>query len=164
MPDRGPLAGIRIVEMVGIGPAPFAAMILADLGAEIIRIDRPVPSGLGIQRPTRFDLTARGRQVLTLDLKRPEAVACALDIIEKSDALIEGFRPGVMERVGLGPDICLERNPRLVFGRLTGWATVVPVSAVFIAVGFSAGVGVFFGYYPAGKARALNPIQALRYE
>jgi alpha-methylacyl-CoA racemase len=128
MPDRGPLAGIRIVEMVGIGPAPFAAMILADLGAEIIRIDRPVPSGLGIQRPTRFDLTARGRQVLTLDLKRPEAVACALDIIEKSDALIEGFRPGVMERIGLGPDICLEHNPRLVFGRLTGWGQDGPLA------------------------------------
>ncbi len=125
---KGPLAGIRIVEMVGIGPAPFAAMVLADLGAEVIRIDRPAPSGLGIERPTHFDLAARGRQAITLDLKNPDGVACVLDLVERADGLIEGFRPGVMERLGLGPEPCLQRNPRLVYGRLTGWGQTGPLA------------------------------------
>ena len=128
MADGGPLRGIRIVEMVGIGPAPFAAMILADLGAEVIRIDRPTPSGNGIPRPPRFDLVARGRRAVTLDLKRPEAVACALDLVAAADGLIEGFRPGVMERLGLGAEPCLARNPRLVYGRLTGWGQNGPLA------------------------------------
>ncbi|SHL94416.1 alpha-methylacyl-CoA racemase [Paracoccus solventivorans] len=119
--SEGPLRGIRIVEMVGIGPAPFAAMILADMGAEVIRIDRPTPSGNGIARAPRFDLVARGRRTVTLDLKHPEGVACALELIAAADGLVEGFRPGVMERLGLGPDACRARNPRLVYGRLTGW-------------------------------------------
>ena len=119
--SEGPLRGIRIVEMVGIGPAPFAAMILADMGAEVIRIDRPTPSGNGIARAPRFDLVARGRRAVTLDLKHPEGVACALELIAAADGLVEGFRPGVMERLGLGPDACRARNPRLVYGRLTGW-------------------------------------------
>ncbi|MBV0892066.1 CoA transferase [Paracoccus sp. Z118] len=128
MAEGGPLRGIRIVEMVGIGPAPFAAMILADLGAEIIRIDRPAPSGNGIPRAPRFDLVARGRRAVALDLKRPEAVACVLDLVENADALIEGFRPGVMERLGLGPEPCRARNPRLVYGRLTGWGQDGPLA------------------------------------
>ncbi|WP_026758976.1 CaiB/BaiF CoA transferase family protein [Sediminimonas qiaohouensis] len=128
MAEAGPLQGIRVVEMVGIGPAPFAAMILADLGAEIIRIDRPTPSGNGIVRTARFDLVARGRRSVILDLKRPEAVACALDLVAGADALIEGFRPGVMERLGLGPDACRARNPRLVYGRLTGWGQTGPLA------------------------------------
>ncbi|WP_299358591.1 CaiB/BaiF CoA-transferase family protein [uncultured Paracoccus sp.] len=128
MAEGGPLRGIRIVEMVGIGPAPFAAMILADLGAEVIRIDRPTPSGNGIPRPPRFDLVARGRRAVTLDLKRPEAVACALDLVAAADGLIEGFRPGVMERLGLGPEPCRVRNPRLVYGRLTGWGQDGPLA------------------------------------
>ena len=126
--SEGPLRGIRIVEMAGIGPAPFAAMILADMGAEVIRIDRPTPSGNGIARAPRFDLVARGRRTVTLDLKHPEGVACALDLIAASDGLVEGFRPGVMERLGLGPDACRARNPRLVYGRLTGWGQDGPLA------------------------------------
>lgn len=125
---HGPLAGLRVVEMAGIGPAPFAAMLLADMGAEVIRIDRPDESGLGIARPTRFDFTARGRRSVAIDLKRPEGVACALDLIERADALIEGFRPGVMERLGLGPETCLARSPRLVYGRVTGWGQDGPLA------------------------------------
>lgn len=128
MAKGGLLRGIRIVEMVGIGPAPFAAMVLADLGAEVIRIDRPTPSGNGIPRPPRFDLVARGRRAVKLDLKRPEAVACALDLIAAADGLIEGFRPGVMEQLGLGPEPCRARNPRLVYGRLTGWGQDGPLA------------------------------------
>lgn len=126
--SEGPLRGIRIVEMAGIGPAPFAAMILADMGAEVIRIDRPTPSGNGIARAPRFDLVARGRRTVTLDLKHPEGVACALDLIAAADGLVEGFRPGVMERLGLGPDACRARNPRLVYGRLTGWGQDGPLA------------------------------------
>lgn len=126
MAEAGPLQGIRVIEMVGIGPAPFAAMMLADLGAEVIRIDRPIPSGNGIVRASRFDLVARGRRSVILDLKRPEAVECALDLVAGAGALIEGFRPGVMERLGLGPDVCHARNPHLVYGRLTGWGQMGP--------------------------------------
>jgi alpha-methylacyl-CoA racemase len=124
----GPLAGLKIVEFAGIGPAPMAGMLLADLGAEIIIIDRLEPSGLGIPREPRFDVTRRGRRSLALDLKKPEGIACALDLIARADALIEGFRPGTMERLGLGPDICRTRNPRLVFGRVTGWGQDGPLA------------------------------------
>lgn len=124
----GPLAGLKIVEFAGIGPAPMAAMLLSDLGADIIVIDRLEPSGLGIARPTRFDVTRRGRRSVALDLKRPEGIACALALVAKADALIEGFRPGTMERLGLGPEICLERNSRLVYGRVTGWGQSGPLA------------------------------------
>jgi alpha-methylacyl-CoA racemase len=124
----GPLAGLRVVEMVGIGPAPLAAMLLSDMGADVIRIDRSAPSGLGVQRPDRFNFSARGRRSVALDLKRPEGVECALDLIGRADALVEGFRPCVMERLGLGPEPCLARNPRLVFGRLTGWGQEGPLA------------------------------------
>lgn len=127
-PRSGPLAGIRIVEFAGIGPAPMSAMLLSDLGAEVVIIDRLEPSGLGIERPTRFDLTRRGRRSVALDLKRPEGIACALDLVAAADALIEGFRPGTMERLGLGPEICLARNPRLVYGRITGWGQDGPLA------------------------------------
>ncbi|MGN6286763.1 MAG: CaiB/BaiF CoA transferase family protein [Afipia sp.] len=125
---QGPLHGIRIVEFGGIGPAPMTAMLLADLGADVIRIDRLQPSGLGIQKPKQFDLLARGRQTVAIDLKHPDGVACALDLVASADGLIEGFRPGVMERIGLGPDECLKRNPRLVFGRVTGWGQEGPLA------------------------------------
>lgn len=127
-PRSGPLAGIRIVEFAGIGPAPMSAMLLSDLGAEVVIVDRLEPSGLGIERPIRFDITRRGRRSVALDLKRPEGIACALDLVAEADALIEGFRPGTMERLGLGPDICLERNPRLVYGRITGWGQDGPLA------------------------------------
>lgn len=119
--DVGPLKGIKIVELAGIGPGPMAAMTLADLGATVLRIERREPSGLGVKRPLQFDLLLRNRQVIALDLKQGEARELALRLIEEADGLIEGFRPGVAERMGLGPETCLERNPRLVYGRMTGW-------------------------------------------
>ena len=124
----GPLAGIRIVEFVGIGPGPMAAMLFADLGADVIRLDRLTPSGLGVERPPRFDLLARSRPSVSLDLKHPDGLALAGDLIGKADGLIEGFRPGTMERLGLGPDAMLARNPRLVYGRMTGWGQSGPLA------------------------------------
>ena len=124
----GPLAGIKIIEFAGIGPCPMAAMMLAEMGATVLRIDRIADSDLGLPLPTRFEVLKRSRHIIRLDLKRPEAVALALRLIEQSDALIEGFRPKVMERLGLGPDICLARNPRLVFGRVTGWGQEGPLA------------------------------------
>lgn len=123
-----PLAGLRIIEFAGIGPGPFAGMMLADMGAEIIRIERPgagSPSGQGAHE---LEFLARGRKSIALNMKAPGAVDLALKLIEGADGLIEGFRPGVMERLGLGPDVCLARNPRLVFGRMTGWGQDGPVS------------------------------------
>ncbi|WP_238121013.1 MULTISPECIES: CaiB/BaiF CoA transferase family protein [unclassified Xanthobacter] len=124
----GPLAGLRIIEMVGLGPAPFAAMMLADAGAEVIRIHQKG------QRPeiplmnTRFDVLARGRRSIALDLKVEADTAVMLELIARADGLIEGFRPGVMERLGLGPDVCLARNPRLAYGRMTGWGQEGPLA------------------------------------
>ncbi|MFY1692534.1 CaiB/BaiF CoA transferase family protein [Plantactinospora sp. WMMB782] len=117
----GPLAGVRIVELAGIGPGPFAAMVLADLGAEVVRVDRVTevrPERFGTPHP---DLLNRGRRSLAADLKTPEGRQVVLDLVRSADVLIEGFRPGVTERLGLGPDDCLARNPRLVYGRMTGW-------------------------------------------
>lgn len=119
----GPLAGIRIVEFQGIGPGPFAAMLLSDMGADVIRVDRK-----GGRRPHKTEITYRGRPAVALDMKKPEAVEAALKLIERADALLEGFRPGVMERLGVGPDVCLARNPRLVYGRMTGWGQTGPLS------------------------------------
>ncbi|MGA9324380.1 MAG: CaiB/BaiF CoA-transferase family protein [Xanthobacteraceae bacterium] len=124
----GPLAGFRIVEFAGIGPAPMASMLFADLGAAVIRIDRLTPSGLGVDMPAQFGLLARSRPSVAIDMKHPEGVALALDLVDKADALIEGFRPGTMERLGLGPDVALKRNPRLVYGRMTGWGQTGPLA------------------------------------
>ena len=125
----GPLAGYRIVEFAGIGPAPMAAMLLADMGATVLRLDRPEQAAdLGIEKPARFNLLNRGRETLKLDLKSPAGLQTALDLIGQADALIEGFRPGTMERIGLGPDICFARNPRLVYGRMTGWGQDGPLA------------------------------------
>jgi alpha-methylacyl-CoA racemase len=124
----GPLAGLKVIELSGIGPAPMCGMLLADLGATVLRIDRPRPSGLGLPIPPRYDLLLRNRPALALDLKQSAAVALVLDLIEQADALIEGFRPAVMERLGLGPDICLQRNNRLVYGRVTGWGQEGPLA------------------------------------
>ena len=124
----GPLAGIKVLELTGIGPGPMCAMLLADLGAAVLRIDRPAPSELGLQRELRYDLLLRGRRALALDLKSPAGKALALRLVEHADALIEGFRPGVTERLGLGPDDCLVRNPRLVYGRVTGWGQDGPLA------------------------------------
>ncbi len=124
----GPLAGVKIVEFTGIGPAPMAAMMLADMGATIVRIDRTGPTDLGVPMPEQFEFTKRGRAAIGLDLKKPESVRLALRLIDGADALIEGFRPGVMERLGLGPDICLKRNPKLAYGRVTGWGQEGPLA------------------------------------
>ncbi|NIE64391.1 CaiB/BaiF CoA-transferase family protein [Burkholderia sp. Ax-1719] len=126
----GPLVGVKVVEIAGIGPGPLAAMFLADLGATVIRVDRKEPSRLGAPRPLEFDLGLRNRKSIRVDLKDPAAVEMVLELIADADGLIEGFRPGVMERLGLGPDICLARNPRLVYGRVTGWGQEGPLSHV----------------------------------
>jgi alpha-methylacyl-CoA racemase len=124
----GPLAGLKVVEMAGIGPAPFCAMLLADMGAEVIRIDRLVASDIGIPVPPKFDLLNRSKRSIAIDLKSEQGKETVLGLIEKADVLIEGFRPGVMERLGLGPDICLAKNPGLVYGRMTGWGQDGPLS------------------------------------
>ena len=116
----GPLKGYRIIEIAGIGPGPFAAMMLADMGAEVIRVDRAQAVRPGVEGPGG-DLLQRNRASIALDLKHPDGVATLLDLVEGADALIEGFRPGVMERLGVGPEQCHARNPKLVFGRMTGW-------------------------------------------
>ncbi|MGH3457900.1 CaiB/BaiF CoA transferase family protein [Aeromicrobium sp.] len=127
LPKSGPLAGVRVVELAGIGPGPFAAMMLADLGADVIRVDRPGGGRLQIA-PADRDILFRGRPNVAIDLKSPRGVELVLDLVEGADILIEGFRPGVMERLGLGPDACLERNPRLVYGRMTGWGQDGPLA------------------------------------
>ncbi|HEX7114549.1 MAG TPA: CaiB/BaiF CoA-transferase family protein [Steroidobacter sp.] len=124
----GPLTGIRVVEFAGIGPGPMCAMLLADMGATVLRLDRPTPSGLGLPKAARFDLLNRGRRSAIVDLKHQDGIALALDLVERADALIEGFRPGTMERLGLGPDVCLGRNPALVYGRVTGWGQDGPLA------------------------------------
>jgi alpha-methylacyl-CoA racemase len=120
----GPLSGIKIIELAGIGPAPFCGMLLADMGAEVLRIERPGPAS-----PLEIGTLNRGRRRVVLDLKDPAAVQTALALVEAGDGLIEGFRPGVMERLGLGPEVCLERNPRLVYGRMTGWGQTGPLAS-----------------------------------
>jgi alpha-methylacyl-CoA racemase len=125
-PRSGPLHGVRVVELVGIGPGPFAGMLLADLGADVIRIDRP--GGAGLVVPTAQDVLSRGRPSVAVNLKDPRAVEVVLELVERADILIEGFRPGVTERLGLGPEACHARNPRLVYGRITGWGQDGPLS------------------------------------
>lgn len=123
---NGPLTGVRVVELAGIGPGPFAAMHLADLGADVVRVDRPGGAGLGID--PRYDLMNRNKRSVLLDLKSDEGPAQVLDLVERADVLIEGYRPGVAERLGIGPEECLARNPRLVYGRMTGWGQEGPLA------------------------------------
>jgi len=122
MPPTGPLTGVRVVEFAGIGPGPHGAMLLSDMGAEVLRIDRP--GGSGVPNP----IVGRGRHTLELDIRTPEGKAAALDLAARADVVIEGFRPGVMERLGLGPDVLLALNPRLVYGRMTGWGQTGPLA------------------------------------
>lgn len=126
----GPLVGVRIVEFAGVGPGPLCGMLMADLGAQVIRVDRLAPSGLGIERPPRFDLLLRGKRTLKMDLKQPAGLALARALVARADGLIEGFRPQTMERIGLGPDVCLRDNPRLVYGRVTGFGQEGPLARV----------------------------------
>lgn len=125
-PGHGPLTGVRVVELAGIGPGPFAAMLLADLGADVVRVDRPGGAGLGIDPAS--DLTNRNKRSVLLDLKSDEGPARVLDLVERADILVEGYRPGVAERLGIGPDACLARNPALVYGRMTGWGQDGPLA------------------------------------
>jgi len=124
----GPLNGLKVIELAGIGPGPMAAMLLADMGATVLRVDRKEPADLGVARPQKFDLLLRNRRSVPLDLKDPAAVAFVLDLVSNSDVLIEGFRPGVAERLGLGPEVCLEKNPQLIYGRITGWGQEGPLA------------------------------------
>ena len=125
-PGQGPLVGVRVVELAGIGPGPFATMLLADLGADVVRVDRPGGVGLGINPD--YDVTNRNKRSVIVDLKSPDGPARVLDLAERADILIEGFRPGVAERVGVGPEACHARNPRLVYGRMTGWGQDGPLA------------------------------------
>jgi alpha-methylacyl-CoA racemase len=124
----GPLDGVKLLEFAGIGPGPFAAMMLSDMGAEILRLDRADRVGGGDPAQPPYDVLNRGRRSVGINLRSPEGVEAALRMVEKADGILEGFRPGVMERMGLGPDVCLARNPRLVYGRMTGWGQEGPLA------------------------------------
>ncbi|WP_223778083.1 CaiB/BaiF CoA-transferase family protein [Streptomyces sp. 135] len=123
---NGPLAGVRVVELAGIGPGPFAAMLMADLGADVVRVDRPGGGGLAID--PAYDVTNRNKRSVVVDLKAPDGAAQVLDLAERADVLIEGYRPGVAERLGVGPEACHARNRRLVYGRMTGWGQEGPLA------------------------------------
>jgi alpha-methylacyl-CoA racemase len=125
-PGQGPLSGVRVVELAGIGPGPFAAMLLADLGADVVRVDRPGGPGLAID--PAYDVTNRNKRSIVVDLKAPDGPARVLDLAERADILVEGYRPGVAERLGVGPEQCRARNPRLVYGRMTGWGQDGPLA------------------------------------
>ncbi|MGW7203637.1 CaiB/BaiF CoA transferase family protein [Streptomyces sp. NPDC054837] len=125
-PGQGPLTGVRVLELAGIGPGPFAAMLLADLGADVVRVDRPGGPGLAID--PECDITNRNKRSVIIDLKAPDGAARVLDLAERADVLIEGYRPGVAERLGIGPEACHARNPRLVYGRMTGWGQEGPLA------------------------------------
>ena len=124
----GPLQGLKVIELAGIGPCPMCAMLLAELGADVVRVDRLTDAGLGIGMAPEHNLLNRSRPSIALDLKHPEGVETVLRLVEGADALIEGFRPGVTERLGLGPEACMGRNPRLVYGRVTGWGQDGPLA------------------------------------
>lgn len=122
----GPLKGIKVIEIAGIGPGPHAATILADLGADVVRVERP--QGAASAGPRDADLLTRGRPSVALDLKNPDAIEALLQMVEQADVVLEGMRPGVTERLGVGPEVCLQRNPRIVYGRMTGWGQTGPLA------------------------------------
>ncbi len=124
----GPLEGLRVVELAGIGPGPMACMMLADMGADVIKVDRLTDAGLGIAMPAKYQVLHRSRPSIAVDLKSPDGIAVVKRLIAGADVLIEGFRPGVTERMGLGPDECLASNPKLVYGRMTGWGQDGPMA------------------------------------
>ncbi|MBL1085987.1 CoA transferase [Streptomyces actinomycinicus] len=125
-PGAGPLSGVRVLELAGIGPGPFAAMLLADLGADVVRVDRPGGPGLAVD--PAYDVTNRNKRSVVIDLKAPDGPARVLGLAERADILVEGYRPGVAERLGIGPEDCHARNPRLVYGRMTGWGQDGPLA------------------------------------
>jgi len=158
----GPLHGIKVVEMAGIGPGPFCAMLLADMGADVLRIDRSRrPDEPPHRTPgSRFDVMGRGRRTVTVDLKKPGAAEGVLELIGHAEVLIEGFRPGVMERLGLGPEPCLTRNPALVYGRMTGWGQDGPLA---MAAGHDINYIAVSGALHAIGPRAAAPVPPLNY-
>jgi alpha-methylacyl-CoA racemase len=127
-PASGPLAGVRVLEMEAIGPAPFCGLMLADMGADVLVVDRPAQTDLGLPQARRSTVLLRGRRSVRLDMKQPDAAEAVLTLAASADVLLEGFRPGVMERLGLGPDVALARNPRLVYARMTGWGQTGPLA------------------------------------
>ncbi|MGY8958961.1 MAG: CoA transferase, partial [Alphaproteobacteria bacterium] len=127
---QGPLVGVKIVELAGIGPGPLCSALLSDMGADILRIDRPAPADIGGPRPPRADVARRGRMSVSVDLKNPEGVETILKLVEQADAILDPFRPGVTERLGLGPDACLARNKAIIYGRMTGWGQDGPMSQI----------------------------------
>ncbi len=154
----GPLAGFRIVELAGIGPGPMCAMMLSDMGADVIRVDRVADSGLGMKRDPRYDLLNRGRRSAAIDMKTGAGREAVLRLVGEADGLIEGFRPGVTERLGIGPDECLARNPRLVYGRMTGWGQEGPIAH---AAGHDINYIALTGALHAVGARGGPPVPAL---
>lgn len=149
---------MRVVEMAGIGPAPLACMLLADLGADVVRVDRTGPSGLGLAMSPQHDVNARGRRSVALDIKQPAGRDAVLQLVARADVLVEGFRPGVMEKLGLGPDACRARNPALVYGRMTGFGQQGPLAHVAgHDINYIALTGVLDAIGPAGGA-PLNPL------
>jgi alpha-methylacyl-CoA racemase len=154
----GPLAGIKVIELAGIGPGPFCSMLLADLGAEVVRVDRVERAG---RRNPATDVLLRGRRSIAVDLKSPDGVATVLRVVERADALVEGFRPGVTERLGLGPEECLRRNPRLVYGRMTGWGQDGPLAqAAGHDVNYIALAGALHSFARRGE-RPVPPVNAV---
>src|SRR5690606_27649249 len=126
--SAGVLAGLRVVELAGFGPAPFCAMLLADMGADVVRVERANAPERGIPTEARFEIMNRGRRSVALDLKSAEGLETLLQLADRADVLLEGYRPGVMERLGAGPDVCSARNPRLVYGRVTGYGQDGPLA------------------------------------
>ncbi|GAB1823745.1 CaiB/BaiF CoA transferase family protein [Herbidospora sp. RD11066] len=152
-PSAGPLAGTVVVELAGIGPGPFATMLLADLGADVIRVDRIGPGGPRSRWSSRKDVVNRGKRSIAVDLKNPDGRDLVLDLVERADVLVEGFRPGVAERLGLGPRDCATRNPRLVYSRMTGWGQDGPLSQVAgHDIGYLALTGALWGFGRADEA------------
>ena len=154
----GPLDGFKIIEIAGIGPGQLAGMLLADMGASLIRIDRPFDADVGFAIDPRFDILNRSRPVIGVDLKTKEGAALVLDLCEDADAIFEGFRPGVMERLGLGPEECLQRNPKLVYGRMTGWGQEGPLSG---AAGHDPNYIALAGIYAAIVEKGGDPVYPL---
>ncbi|MBR9909287.1 MAG: CoA transferase [Gammaproteobacteria bacterium] len=155
----GPLAGMKVIEIVGLGPAPFCGMMLADMGAEVIRVDRPGGNAIMSTVAPEYDVMARNRRSIALNLKKPGATEAVLALIDQADIVIEGFRPGVMERMGLGPDVCLARNPKLVYGRVTGWGQDGPLAqAAGHDINYIATAGVLhtFGHKDAPPVPPMN--------
>jgi alpha-methylacyl-CoA racemase len=147
----GPLQGLRVIELASIGPGPFCAMLLADMGADVVRIDRTEPSDLGVPTDKRFEVTGRSRRSAAIDLKSPAGRDAVLRLVDRADVLIEGFRPGVAERLGLGPEHCQARNPRLVYGRMTGFGQTGPLAmAAGHDIHYIALTGALHAIGPAG--------------